>query len=136
MEAKDLISNIAKLEVEVKNYIIKTDHWLFYWIDNKEVQDFIKEYPNEFEKMCHLYSYSLSALPVFEITFDEHPYGIDSIQRFANLRTFRDVVDAKWKEWNTNIKEKIISDKEEEIKFYKEKLEKAKEELRKLKGEQ
>jgi hypothetical protein len=135
MEAKDLISNIAKLEVEVVNYIKETDHWLFYWIDNKDVQDFVKEYPNEFEEMCHLYIYELSSLPVFDITFDEHPCGIDSIKSYANLSTFRDVVDAKWKEWNLNIKEKSISDKQEEIKFYKEKLEKAKEELRKLEEE-
>lgn len=98
MEVKELINRIYVLDSDIYKYITDTEHWLFYWIVNKEVQDFIKEYPKEYEDMVHLSVEYLGASPMVKIIFDEHPNDIVSIQRYANLATFRDTVKAKWLE--------------------------------------
>ena len=70
-----------------------------------EVQEFIKEYPEDYDDRVRLQVRHISALPSFIIRFDEHPYDIESIERYGNLFTFRDSTKAKWLEWNGKVKE-------------------------------
>lgn len=133
MEAKEIINKISLIEEEVYNYIINTEHWVFYWIVNKEVQNFIKEYPEDYNDRVHLEVSNISASPYFIIKFDEHPYEIESIQRYANLATFRDSVKARWLEWNGKIKEMQISNKEKELAYYKKKVSDTEKEINELK---
>ena len=78
MEAKELINRISVLESDVYKYIIDTEHWLFYWITNKEVQDFIKEYPEDYEDKVSLSIEHLGASVYCKIIFDEHPNDIEN----------------------------------------------------------
>ena len=133
MEAKELINRISVLESDVYKYIIDTEHWLFYWISNKEVQEFIKEYPEDYDDRVHLQIRNISSSPYFVINFDEHPNDIGHIERYANLATFRDSVKAKWLEWNDKVKEMQIRDKEKELAYYKEKVAKTEKEIKELK---
>ena len=134
MEAPDIINKISTLEEIVKNFVLDTEHWLFYWISNKEVQDFIKEYPEDYEDRVHLSVYSLGASPQFTITFDEHPNDIGYIRRYAVLSTFRDSVKAKWLLWNGKVKDMQIEEKEKELSYHKEKVLELEEELEKLRS--
>ena len=122
MEVKKLIEKISSIEEEIYNYIINTEHWLFYWITNKEVQDFIKEYPEDYEDMVHLRVNYLSSSPLFKIYFDEHPDGVISIERYGVLPTFRDSAKAKWMEWNGKVKDLQLAEKEKELAYYKKKV--------------
>ena len=88
MEVKEIIGKITSIEEEIYNYITNTEHWLFYWIANKEVQDFIKEYPEDYEDKVHLQVGSISCSPSFVIKFDDHPDDIRSIERYGVLYTF------------------------------------------------
>ena len=133
MEAKELINRISVLESDVYKYITDTEHWLFYWITNKEVQDFIKEYPEDYEDRVYLQIRNISSSPSFIIEFDDHPYDIESIERYANLATFRDSVKARWLEWNGKIKELQIEEKEKELAYYKEKVSDTEKEINELK---
>lgn len=133
MEVKELINRISVLESDVYKYITDTEHWLFYWITNKEVQDFIKEYPEEYEDRVHLQVSNISASPYFVIKFDEHPNDVISIERYAVLSTFRDSVKARWLEWNGKIKELQIKEKEKELAYYKEKVVETEKEIKELK---
>ncbi len=133
MEPKEIIERISSIEKEIYNYIINTEHWLFYWIANKEVQDFIKEYPKDYEDRVHLQIRNISLSPSFIIEFDDHPYDIESIERYANLATFRDSVYAKWLEWNGRVKELQIKEKEKELAYYKEKVSDTEKEINELK---
>lgn len=133
MEAKEIISKISSIKEEIYNYIINTEHWLFYWITNKEVQDFIKEHPEDYEDYINLSVISLNSSPTVEITFYDHPNGIASILRLAVLATFRDSVKARWMECNGKIKELQIREREEELAYYKEKVSDIEKEIKELK---
>ena len=122
MEIKEILIKISSIEEEVYNYIINTEHWLFYWIANKEVQDFIKEYPEDYEDMVHLRIDYVGATTMCSIIFDEHPNDIESIDRYAMLPTFRDSVKARWLEWNGKVKERQIEEKEKELVYHKHKI--------------
>jgi hypothetical protein len=132
MEVKEIINKISSIEKEIYNYVVNTEHWLFYWIPNKEVQDFIKEYPEDYEDRVHLQVRNISSSPSFIIKFDEHPNDIESIQRYAVLYTFRDSVKASWMEWNGKIKELQIMNKEKELAYYKQKVSDAEKEIKEL----
>lgn len=133
MEATELIKKISSLKNDIRDYIVNTEHWLFYWINNKEVQEFVKRYPKDYEDYINLSVISLNSSPTFEITFYDHPDGIESIQRFAVLSTFRDYVKARWAEWNGKVKELQIAEKEEELEYYKKRVSDAEKEIKELK---
>jgi len=134
MEAKEIIDRITSIEKEVYNYITNTEHWLFYWITSKEVQDFIKEYPEDYEDRVHLSIYSLSPnSPQVTISFDDHPNDVEYIQRYGVISTFRDSVKARWMEWNGKVKDMQIEEKEKELAYYKKKVIKTEKEINELK---
>jgi len=133
MEVKEIIEKISLIEKEIYNYIINTEHWLFYWITNREVQDFIKEYPEDYEDRVHLQVSNISSSPSFIIKFDTHPDDIESIERYAVLYTFRDSVKAKWLEWNGKVKELQIKEKEQELAYFKKKVSDTEKEIEELK---
>jgi len=132
-EIKEIINKISSIEEVIYNYIIITEHWLFYWITNKEVQDFIKEYPEDYEDRVHLQVSNISSSPSFVIKFDDHPNDVESIERYAVLYTFRDIVKARWLEWNGKVKEVQIKEKEKELAYHKEEVDKIEKELLELK---
>jgi hypothetical protein len=51
---KDIIANIVEARHDVYKFITETPNWLFYWITNKEVQQFIEGYPDNYEDMVSL----------------------------------------------------------------------------------
>lgn len=134
MEVKEIINKISSIEKEIYNYIVNTEHWLFYWIANKEVQNFIREYPEDYDDMVHLQVGNISSSPSFVIKFDDHPNDVGSIERYAVLATFRDVVKARWLEWNGKVKEFQIEEKEKELAYYKEKVGEVEKELLEFKN--
>lgn len=133
MEVKEIINKISSIEEEIYNYITNTEHWLFYWITNKEVQDFIKEYPEDYEDMIHLQVSNISASPSFVIKFDNHPNNVTCIERYAVLFTFRDTVKARWMKWKGNVEELQIKEKEEELAYHKKKVGEIEKEILELK---
>lgn len=134
MELKNIISKIEDVENDILDYISNTEHYLFYWISNKEVQNFIKEYPNEYENMVYINVINVSDSPTIRIYFEDHPDGAKYIERYAVLSTFKDSTKARWFEWNGMVKEKQIAEKEAQLEYYREQLEKTEKELEKLKS--
>lgn len=122
MEAVEIINKIASIEKEVLDYVLNTEHWIFYWIANKEVQDFIKEYPEDYEYRVHIYVENIAASPTFRIVFDEHPNEVDYINRYAVIATFRESAKAKWMEWNDKILAMQLAEKEKEIEYHEKRL--------------
>lgn len=132
-DIKEIIAEIFSIEKEIYDYIINTEHWLFYWIGNKEVQDFIKEYPEDYNDRVHLQVGNISSTPSVIIKFDDHPDDVESIERYAVLYTFRNFVKAQWMRWNGKVKELQISEKENELSYYKEQVNNIEKELEELK---
>ena len=133
MKAEEIIENISLIENAIRDYVINTEHWIFYWITNTEVQDFIKEYPDDYEDRIDLCVNTVNGSSIsFSIMFEDHPYDIEKITRFGILPTFRETVKAKWMEWNGKIKEMKIEEKKEELAYHKRKVEEIEKELNEL----
>lgn len=133
MELTNILENIEKLEKDIHDYILNTEHYLFYWISNKEVQNFIQEYPDDYEDRFYIIVINVSDSPTIRIYFEDHPDEVEYIERNTFLPTFKDTTKARWLEWNGNIKDKLILEKEQEVKYFKKKLEETEKELEELK---
>ena len=134
MELKNLFENIEKVEKDVLDYILNTEHYIFNWISNVEVQDFINEYPDEYEDMIYIIVINVSTSPTIRIYFEKHPDGVEYIERYTVLSTFRDTTKASWLEWNGEVKKRQILAKEQEVEYFKRQLEKTEKELEFLKN--
>ena len=132
-EVKNLISKIENVKKDIFDYIVNTENYIFNWIEDKKVQDFIKEYPNEYEDMIYIHVIKADIFPIIRINFVNHPDGVEYIDRVTYLSTFRDTTKTRWLEWNGKVKEKQIAEKEEEIEYFKKKLEESEKELEELK---
>lgn len=127
---KKLTDEITSLDNKILDYIESTDNWLFYWIDNKEVQNFVEAYPEDYEFMAHVYIKNISVSPLIGIIFDEHPDGIESIERYAPLYFFRERANANWLKWNGRIQELQRLEIEKEIQFHKKRIAELESELK------
>lgn len=133
MEIDNLISEIKKVKNDILDYILNTEHYIFNWISNKEVQEFIKEYPDDYEDLIYLNIIDVNITPKIRICFEDHPNNVEYIERYTFLPTFKDSTKVKWLEWNGKIKEKQILTKEQEVEYFKKQLEKVEKELEELK---
>lgn len=133
MEVNDIINNISSIKDEIYNYIVDTEHWIFYWITNKEIQDMIKEYPEDYEDRISLGIESIGPSISCKISFYEHPNDLSCIIRYAVLQTFRDSVEARWLEWSGKIKDRQIKEKERELTYYKRRVAEIEKEIVELK---
>lgn len=133
MEVNDIINSISSIRDEIYNYIVDTEHWVFYWITNKEVQDIIKEYPEDYEDYISLGIESIGPSILCKITFYEHPNDISSISRYAVLQTFRESVESRWLEWCGNIKVRQLKEKERQLAYYKQRIDEIEKEMEELK---
>ena len=133
MDIKEIIDNIDSLRKDTLEYITSTEHCLFNWISNKEVQNFIKAYPEDYEDMFHLSVSNIGTSPLIRISFDEHPDNVPCISRYTVLPTFRNTTKARWMEWNGKVKEMQISEKEKELNYYKKKVGETEKEIEELK---
>ena len=132
-EVKNLIFKIEDIQKDIYDYIVNTEHYIFNWIEYEEVQDFINEYPDEYEDLIHIQVINVSDVPTIRIYFEDHPDEIEYINRYAILSTFRHETKARWLEWNGNVKERQILIKEQEVECLKKHLEKTEKELEELK---
>ena len=133
METVEILEKISLIKNDIRDYVVNTKHWIFYWIDNKEVQDFIKEYPDDYEDRIDLRVNAIDISSIsFSIMFEGHPYDIEKITRFGILHTFRDSVKARWMKWNGKIKEMRIEEKKEELAYHKRKVEEIEKELNEM----
>ena len=133
MELDNLISEIKKVKNDILDYILNTEHYIFNWISYKEVQDFIKEYPDDYEDLIYLNIIDVDITSKIRICFEDHPNNVEYIEKYTFLPTFKDSTKAKWLEWNGKIKEKQILTKEQEVEYFKKQLEKVEKELEELK---
>lgn len=132
-DIKEITDNINSLSNDILDYITSTEHCLFNWISNKEILNFIKKYPEDYEYMFHLSVSNISNSPLIKISFDEHPDDIPYIERYTNLLTFKDTTKARWMEWNGKLKEMQIYEKERSLKHYKKMVDKIEKEIEGLK---
>ena len=126
--ATDITTDISNLLGEVRKYIENTPNCLFYWIGNKEVQDFIKEYPEDYDFMFNIKVTSLRGISCeVEIELEE-----TKITRCCILPNFRQDVEVRFAEWNGKVKELQIAEVEKAIEYHTKEIEKLKSEIAEL----
>ena len=131
----DVVKDAASILKEVKEYILNTEHYIFYWIANQEIKDYIEEYPDDFEDRINISVESLRGNSVtVSIEFTStHPHNHDYIDRYCVLSTFRDTVKAKYAEFGGSVIQLMIKEAEEQLDYYEEQVEKTKKEIEELK---
>ena len=48
IEIKDIRSKVGSIFLAIEEYIKSTDHWLYYWINEPKIKEFIQDDPNEY----------------------------------------------------------------------------------------
>lgn len=118
--------------------ILNTEHYIFYWIANDEIKDFIEEYPEDYEEyitlkvddMCG--GNAIGHLTV-KIEFNrDHPHNVERIHRFCDLANFRDVVKEKYAQFNGSIAALKLKEKESELAYHKREVERYEKEIKEL----
>ena len=127
--AKDIVEDISNILGEVRKYLEDTPNCLFYWISNKEVQDFVKDNPEDYDYMFNINVISLRGISCeVEIEIEE-----TKITRFCILPNFRRDVELRFAEWNGKVKELQIAEAEKGIEYHAKEIEKLKNEIAELK---
>ena len=93
MEANEILDNITSIKRNIREYIISTKHWIFYWISVPEVKEFVEAFPETYEECVDISVEEINEVSQsIRITFYDHPNEVESIKRYVTLRTFRDSV--------------------------------------------
>lgn len=134
MEANEILDNITSIKRNIREYIINTEHWLFYWISVPEVKEFIEAFPEDYEECVDISVEEINDVSQsIRISFYDHPNEVESIKRNMILRTFRDTVNINWKKWKGEWKDLLIKEKEEAIEYYKKRIDEVNKELENIK---
>lgn len=136
MEADEILDNITSIKRNIREYIISTEHWIFYWISVPEVKEFIEAFPETYEECVDISVEEINDVSqAIRISFYDHPNEVESIKRNIILRTFRDAVNVNWKKWKGEWKDLLIKEKEEAIEYYKKRIDEVNKELENLKDD-
>ena len=133
-DIKDITNDIEKLYDKVRNYIKNTEHYIYNWIDNRHVLEYIEEYPNDFEeRISFRVEYVSSCFAYLEITFDDcHPNDVDGFKTFCNLWTLRENAAALYRIHKDDLIKIHIEETEKSVEYHKKELEKAEAKLKEL----
>lgn len=134
----DIIGNICELKEEVERYILNTPHYIFYWITNREIKDYIEAFPEDFEDNIALKVDDVSGgSATVTITFNhDHPNDVDSIQRFCFLPSFREFTEEHYAEFNGSITKLKLKELQKELDYHKKKVSELEEKIAQLNSNQ
>ena len=98
IEIKDIRSKIGSIFLAIEEYIKSTDHWLYYWINEPKIKEFIQDDPNEYEtSILDLSVTSVGAVSAnVEIRFLNQDNEEDVLDHFCILEKFRDTVNTNY----------------------------------------
>ena len=102
---------------------------MVYWISNKEVQNFIKEHPDDYDDMVDIEVENISQNPLIRIIFQDHPDDIEHISRYCYLSTFRESAKARWMEFSGKLREYQLNELKKALEYYERKVQQTKEEI-------
>lgn len=122
---------------KIKEYILSTPNWIFYFIHNREIMDLLREYPNNWEERIdeisvnYLHGSTISITIVFtEYTFDGFSSDKFSFQRFIELPRFEETVKEYYSETRGNVNEWKIKALQQNLNYYKKEVEKIEEQIK------
>jgi len=119
IDALSVVNEISAAIDTVTKYILDTDNWIFYWISNDEVRDFINEYPDDYADMARLRVTSISnGSCECEIEFIDHPNLIRKIKRYCVLLTFRDNVELNFNKSEGNLRDYKLKNLTSTLEYY------------------
>lgn len=136
METKEnkeecLSKEIGEIMSKVYHYITDTPDWIYYFIFNEKIRDFVDNHPSWRDNMNFLVDGIKGAGVVYVSIYTDD----FEIHTEASLHSFRDTVKSNYEMARQSVKDYRIAKLEEEIEFAKGLLSKKTEELRRLKDE-
>lgn len=137
---ENLITKIANITNEIKNYISSNKNWIFYFVNplvtgdaNKPIYDIIHDYPTEWEDYIDfdVVNVSGSSIQINVNIDDGSELGI-SLKRYIFLANFEESINRNMKVYAGKINEIRIENIKEEIEHYKKMLSEKEKELHNL----
>jgi len=134
-DIKEILNDITTLEDEVYHYIKSTPNWICYWLDNPNIKDFLIAHPDDYNQnvSLELISIDTSMFTCNVYLYERETDTEECVELVGFLSNFRQTVEARWKEWKSDYKQRKIKEIEEGIVFHKEKVVTLEKELNKLK---
>lgn len=129
-----ILDNIHQSFKDIREYVLNTEHYIFYWIENDEIKQFIEDNPEDYEDEFEFTILNVGG-GTATVRLDFHLYGYDtSITRCMFLNTFRQTVKSKWLQYHDKINELRISETEDRIASLKKQLDEEEKFLAELKN--
>ena len=133
-DIKEILNDITTLEDEVYHYVRSTPNWIFYWLDNPNIKDFLIAHPDDYNRYVSLEIISIDSTFQCEVYLYERESDTEEcVELVGSLSNFRQTVEERWKEWKSDYREKKINDIEQALAFHKEKIASLENDLNKLK---
>ena len=130
-DLKTILTDITNLRKKISDYVINTEHWIYYWISSDEILNLIEEYPENYEEKV---SISLMSIQndscLFRIKIDTD--SLSYIDRYCIISTFRNTVKARYLQFNDEIKKKKLDELYENLEYYERIVKETKEKINKL----
>lgn len=122
---------------KIKEYIISTPNWIFYFIYNREIIELLREYPGNWEERIdevsinYLHGSTVSITIVFtEYTFDNSTSDKFSFKRYINLPEFEETVYKYYSETRGNVDVWKIKELTQELNYHKSQAERLEGEIK------
>lgn len=117
----EILNKMSELRKEVENFIVNTEHFIFYWIEEDEVKDFVKENPDKYEDLIQLSVETIDDSSA-TVKIKLGASGNSVIYRQCHLQKFKAYTEYQWNRFNGRIKEFRIKQVQENLDYYKQRV--------------
>ena len=117
----EILNKMSELRKEVENFIVDTEHFIFYWIEEDEVKDFVKENPENYEDLIQLSVETIDDSSA-TVKIKLGASGNSVIYRRCDLQKFKAYTEYQWNRFNGRIKEFRIKQVQENLDYYKQRV--------------
>lgn len=116
-QTSEILNKMSELRKEVENFIVNTEHFIFYWIEEDEVKDFVKKNPEKYEDLIQLSVETIDDSSA-TVKIQLGTSGNSVIYRQCHLKTFKAYTEYQWNRFNGRIKELRIKQVQENLDYY------------------
>ena len=114
----EILNKMSELRKEVENFIVDTEHFIFYWIEEDEVKDFVKENPENYEDLIQLSVETIDdSSATVKIKLGASGNSVICRQCLCPADT-----EYQWNRFNGRIKEFRIKQVQENLDYYKQRV--------------
>ena len=138
MELDNIFKLNSVLIKKVKNFILSSENWIYYFINDKNVLLLVTQHPNDWSDYVELsveYIKDASAFITVKVDNEDSDY-IETLGQFVSLPIFEWTVEANYRKYGENALLTTIKNYEKELAYFEGKVNEMKDKINKLKDKQ